>query len=315
MSIQFSELAAQVKADGHVSSDEILSLRRLGWGDGKIYREEAEAIFAINNAIKKPSPEWVDFFVEALGEFVLNGSEPRHMCDEQEGRWLIEQIDHDGELESMAELELLVRVVERAHNVPRSLKTYALEQLEQAVMTGTGPTRCGGELSDTHISSAECNFIRRLIFASGGDGPAAVSASEAEMLFRLKDETLDHDNAPEWKKLFVDGVSNYLTGFFHANAQLEHDRVKDLEAFIADNEVRVGRFIGAMVRETPNVANHFGKVFGNKPEGSGFRARMIAGEAVTEGEAKWLDAMIDADGMVDEFERAVLDRLKEDGAN
>ena len=170
----------------------------------------------------------------------------------------------------MTELELMVRVIEKAQNVPDFFKDYVLRQVEQAVMTGTGPTRCGGELSAAHISSAECKILRRVIFASGGHGPAAVSRKDAELLFRLKDATLQDENAPAWDSLFVDGVANYLKGFQLQNAQLDHARVKELEAFVADNKARVGRFIGAMAREVPQARNHFGKVFGKNAEGRSY---------------------------------------------
>ena len=313
MTMHFADLARSVAADGDIAPQEILALRRLGWGDGLISPAEAEAIFAINRALVRPSGEWVDFFVEALAEFVLNGSEPRGMCSEEEAHWLMQAIDQDGRLETMAELELLVRVIERAHNVPESLKHYALRQLEAAVLTGTGPTRCGGELSDTHVTGAECRLMRRLVFASGGHGPAAVSRFEAEMLFRIKDATLSADNSPEWARLFVDGVSNYLRGFVLANAQLSHERMKELESFVADNRPNVGRFMGAMARELPEVHNQFGKVFGRKPEAASFTELEAEGNLVTENEKRWLDTMIEADGEVDELERALLDRIKAEG--
>ena len=93
MSIQFADLARRVAEDGQVTAEELFSLRQLGWGDGKIFREEAEAIFAINDTIHERTDEWVEFFVEAIGEFVLNGTEPRNMCSEEEARWLIGRID------------------------------------------------------------------------------------------------------------------------------------------------------------------------------------------------------------------------------
>jgi len=313
MSYQFTELAKQVSADGIISPEELLSLRQLGWGDGQIHREEAEAIFAINRAIRHPNNEWVDFFVEAIAEFVLNGSEPRGMCSEDEAQWLIDAFDHDGRLDSMAELECMVRIVERARNVPEKLKHYALRQVEQAVLTGTGPTRHGGDLSATHISAAECRIVRRIVFASGGHGPAAVTRYDAEMLFRLKDETLYEENAPQWDDLFVDGVANYLKGFQLQNAQLGHERVKELESFIADNQASVGRFMGAMAKELPQVQNHFGKVFGKKPEGANYSEAAAAGNLVDDFEQEWLEKMIDADGEVDDLERALLNRIIEEG--
>lgn len=309
MTMHFADLARSVSADGEISPTDVLALRRLGWGDGQVSPAEAEAIFAINRVISRPSGEWVDFFVEALGEFVLNGSEPRGMCSEDEAQWLMQAIDQDGRLETMAELELLVRVIERAQNVPESLKHYAVHQIEATVLTGTGPTRCGGELYDSHVTGAECRLMRRLVFASGGHGPAAVSRFEAEMLFRIKDATLGADNSPEWPRLFVDGVANYLRGFVLTNAQLSHERVKELESFIADSRPRVGRFMGAMAREMPEAFNHFGKVFGRKPEAARFTELEAEGQLVTENEKRWLDTMIDADGQIDALERALLDRV------
>jgi len=313
MSFQFAELANQVAADGVVSPSELMSLRQLGWGDGKIYRNEAEAIFAINRTIAHPTAEWVDFFVEAIGEFVLNGSEPRGMCSDEEADWLIEALDNDGRLDSMAELELLVRVVERAQNLPERLKHYALRQVEQAVLTGTGPTRHGGDLSASHISAAECRILRRLVFASGGHGPAVVTRHDAEMLFRLKDETLQEENAPQWDELFVDGVANYLKGFQLHNAHLSHERVKELEAFVADNSASVGRFMGAMAQEMPQVKNHFGKVFGKKPAGVNYTEAAAAGNLVEDFEQEWLEKMIGSDGEVDDLERALLARIIDEG--
>ncbi len=314
MTTHFIDIAKAAAADGQITADELMTLRREGWGDGIITRAEAEALFALNNALKERTPEWCDFFVEAIGEFVLNGTPPRLQCNEDEAAWLIGQIDHDGVTESMAELECMVRILERAENTPERLKNYVLDQVEREVLTGVGPTRCGGELSATHVSSAECRIIRRVIFASGGHGPAAVTRHDAEMLWRIKDETLAEENAPEWDDLFVDGVANFLKGFILPNAQLSHERRSELEAFIADNRASIGGFMGRMAKQTPQVANHFGKVFGKK-QGSGpdYTAIAASGELITDYENEWLEAMINADGEVDELESRLIARLAAEG--
>jgi len=313
MTTHFTELAKRAAADGQVSAAELLALRQQGWGDGIITREEAEALFAVNDVLTDRDEEWCDFFVEAIGEYVLNGTEPRLQCSEAEAQWLIDRIDHDGVVENLVELETIVRIVERAQNTPVRLKDYVLAQVEREVLTGIGPTRCGGALCATHITSAECRIIRRVIFASGGHGPAAVSRFDAEMLFRLKDETLAEENAPEWDDLFLDGVSNYLKGFTLQNAQLDHDRALELQAFIADSKPNVARFMGRVAKEVPNAANHFGKVFGRKNAGPSFAERAEAGAEITDHEQEWLEKMIDADGEVDELERRLLARIIEEG--
>jgi hypothetical protein len=309
MTTHFIEIAQRAAADGQVAADELLALRRQGWGDGIITRGEAEALFALNNALDQRSPEWCDFFVEAIGEFVLNGTPPRLQCNDEEAQWLIDQIDHDGRVESMVELETMVRIIERAENTPDRLKNYVLAEVEREVLTGTGPTRCGGALSATHISTAECRIIRRVIWASGGHGPAAVTRFDAEMLFRLKDETLAEENAAEWDDLFIDGVANFLKGFVLPNAQVSHERKRELEAFVADNQANVGRFMGQVAREAPQVMNHLGKVFGKKKSGPDYAALAAAGEAVTDYENDWLEGMIDADGEVDDLESRLIARL------
>lgn len=318
MTTQFTDLARRVADNQQITAAEVLSLRREGWGDGIIVREEAEALFAINNTLEDRDEEWCDFFVEAIGEFVLNGTEPRLQCDDNEAGWLIAQVDHDGKVESYVELETLVRIVERAENVPTKLKDYIIAQVEREVLEGTGPTRDGRELSSQHITASEVKILRRVIFASGGYGPAAVSRFDAEMLFRLKDETQAEDNAPEWDDLFLDGVSNYLKGFALQNAQLEHGRAKELQEFVADNQANIGRFMGQMAREMPQVHNHFGKVFGKKDpnsvdSGPSYTEQAISGEEVTDHEQEWLDSMIESDGEIDELERRLIARIIDEG--
>jgi hypothetical protein len=313
MTTQFIAIAETAAADGQITAEGILALRREGWGDGIITRAEAEALFALNTSLKERSNEWCDFFVEAIGEFVLNAAPPRLQCSLEEAEWMIAQIDSDGVVESLVELETMVRIIERAENVPERLKNYVLDQIEREVLTGAGPTRHGGDLSATHITAAECRIIRRVIFASGGCAPAAVSRFEAEMLFRLKDATLAEENASEWDDLFVDGVANFMKGFVLPHAQLSHERKRELEAFVADNQANVGRFMGRVLREAPKVANHFGKVFGKKKaEGTDFGALAAKGEAIDDFEQEWLDRMVHADGEVDELESRLIARLSEE---
>ncbi|MEM9500229.1 MAG: hypothetical protein AAF941_00155 [Pseudomonadota bacterium] len=316
MTTHFSELAQRAAADGQVSPEEVLALRRQGWGDGAIHQDEAEALFALNDSLTERSEEWCDFFVEAIGEYVLNGTKPRLQCSDSEAEWLIAKVDHDGVLESMVELETIVRIIERAENVPERLKQYVLEQVEREVLTGTGPTRCGGELSATHISSAECRILRRVIFASGGHGPAAVSRFDAELLFRLKDATLADENAEEWGDLFVDGVANFLRGFVLDNAQLTHARKAELVKFVETESKGHGAFLANMVRSAPNLRRNITwareHLAGTDGPQNDYEADAAAGHEVTSHEQSWLDGALDADGHIDELEQRLIKRLADE---
>lgn len=313
MSMEFGNLAADAAGDGTISAEEILELRRLGWADGKMEPEEAEALFTANDACENPTREWCDFFVEALSTFIVNTVEPKGYVDDEMADELIARIDRDGRVGTMAELELLIKVSEMALNVPERLKTYILKQVEDAVAHGDGPTR-QGELDPKGINAAECALLRRLIFAPASDRPASVSKSEAEMLFRIKDLTLYEVNAPEWQTLFVQGVSNYLLGFGGREA-LSHDRAAELETFMNQEGFGIGGFLG--------------RVFSSKPDFSGFGSLLKIGgdeadylkdfdeaaEAAAElepGEHTWLQDMLDADEELDEMEKALIAFLDEE---
>ena len=309
MSFEFAEIARHAAADRSITSEEVLTLRGAGWADGRMSREEAEIVFATQHAIEKPSREWSDFFVEAIQNYVLNGSDPRGFASAEEANWLIGQVEADGKICSMTELELLTRIIERAQNVPETLKTFVLGVLEREVLEGVGPTRCGGELSDTHVSTAECRIMRRIIFGQASDRPAAVSRREAEVLFQIKNAVAGNDNAPEFERLFVQGVGNYLMGFAHSSGQISRERMLELEAFVADNKASIGSFMGNMAKNAPNA---FGVVFGRKDEGSS-RAEQAAAEAKVTGiEQAWLDQQIAANGEVDAYDKALLEFIAEE---
>jgi hypothetical protein len=309
MSIHFSNIARQAAADGAITPEEILALRRDGWGDGHISPEEADAIFAINDALIERSGEWCDFFVEAIGEYVLNVWEPKGYVTDEQAAWLIRKAGNDGKLDSRVELEVLLRLLERAANVPDPLKAFALEQIERAVTTGSGPTRDGGSLIEAGVSEAECRALRRAIFAVGGDRPAAVGRREAEMLFRIKDATLRADNAAEWKRLFVQGVANYLMGYVSADSQLSRDRAAELEAFMADGSSSIGRFMLRMARGTPSG---FGLAFAREDAEPSREQRVAEAREVTGEEDAWLDAQVHANGEIDEYDRALLAFIAEE---
>lgn len=313
MSMHFREIAEQAAADGVIAPDEILALRRAGWSDGQIQPDEAEAIFAINDHLRETTREWSDFFVEALGEFIVNGVEPKGYVDEEQADWLMARVSHDGKTESLTELELLVRVFERAESVPQGLRDYALGQIERAVLTGIGPTRGGGALEAGNVTEAEAKLMRRIIFSSGSERPAAVSRHEAELLYRIKDATLGSDNSPEWKRLFVQGVGNYLMGFASHTA-VSPERAEELERFMSDHHSSIGGFFGRMGKSAinENFYQTVGRVFGRKSHGTDLEAEAGKAAEVTAGEQMWLEAELEGNGQIDDYDQALLDFLAEE---
>jgi len=294
-----------------ITDEEVLKLRRFVWADGAISPDEAAQLFDLNDAAT-PSNNWSDFFVEAMCDYLIGRGEPRGYVTTADADWLMYHINRDGQIDSHAELELIVKLFERAICVPESLKRFALTAIQQIVLTGSGPTRRGSDITPGRIDDSEVALLRRLIFAPASDGPAKVSRSEAEMLFRLKDATLGADNSPEWLRLFVQGIANYLMAHQAwvplagaAQARLEDPRASRRTPFrdvLERLERNPGSFSEAIFgkSEQTRIAEH---------------QKAVARDAeVTVEESEWLKALLDADGARDPLEQALLDFLAEDGA-
>lgn len=306
MTIQFGDLASQAAANGAIDAEEILALRQAGWADGAIDPEEAESLFLANEQLRQPSAEWSALFVEALSNFVVNTVEPSGYVDQAMADELVARIDRDGKVDTLAELELLVRVLEIATSTPPSLKTYALRQIEDAVLTGEGPTRAGS-LDPKTVNAAECDLLRRVIFAAGGDRPAAVSKAEAEMLFRIKDAALYEVNAPQWQTLFVQGVANYLLGF-GGNEPLPRERADELDQFMRAEGAGVGGFLARVATSKPDF-DGFGSLLRSGDDADYLDSYDDAAAHAAEFDAAeqgWLHDRLEADEELDELEKALI---------
>lgn len=290
-------MIAQTRALGPA---ETLALRRAVWPDGNISAQEAGILFELNRTSNAPSAEWVDFFVEAVTAYLVEQAEPRGYVSEENAAWLMHAIDHDGRIDTLAELELLVKVIERAENVPDSLKAYALEQIRHAVLHGEGPTRCGNGLQPGTIGTSEVRLLRRVLYAAGGDAPAHISRAEAELLFELKDATLAGANAPEWQTLFVQAISLHLMTNQRFRALTRQDAQR-LHAFMADTSAGIGSFFGRM-------AGSLGSIPAEAPATD---PEPAPEDGLTASEQEWLQAMVSGDGKLDPLERALLKALAE----
>ncbi len=309
MSFVFDDFAASVKAGAPITARDTLALRQWSWADGKITENEAIALFDLNNIGRSNAPEWVGCFVEALSDYVVNSKAPKGYIDDANAAWLMAQIDKDGRVESLGELELLVKILEKATSAPPTLQSYALKQIEHTVLSGAGPTRDGGQLNPGSVDAAEVALLRRILFSQASDGPACISHDEAEMLFRIKDATLLHNNAPEWKQLFVQGVGNYLMA--HAShTPLAREDAARLEGFMDKAQPSIGGFFGRM--QGVSFADAFKAFFAawrSSDEAEKIAAHDAAvayDKAVTADEEAWLKAKLDADATLDPIEKALL---------
>ena len=299
MNFSFSDFAAALKAGQHISHEDVLAVRRWLWPDGSVSDDEAEVIFELNRLAGDAGPEWTAFFLEAMCDYVVNARPPKNYVDDEAAEWLIEQVGPDGAAPSAAaDLELIVRILEKALNAPPVLKSWALGRIEKAVR------------ADGRVGEDEAGQLRRILFAAGGDGALTVSQDEAEALWRIKDACLRGDNCPGWKILFCQAVGNYLMA--HSSYQpLERNEAARLEAWVSDHKRSVAGFFGRM-RAGAEIGDALREAFPKQASADEHEAKVDAARAVTSREQEWLDAHVEADGSRDDYEQALLDFIAEE---
>ena len=93
----------------------VRDLRRDVFGDGTVSQDEADVLFDLERAARPRCPEWGEFFVETIVDFLLWQQRPSGVLNEAQAEWLIAQTDRTATLTAFA---VLVAVLEEAHRTP-----------------------------------------------------------------------------------------------------------------------------------------------------------------------------------------------------
>lgn len=304
----------RLKASGAVGSSDVLAIRRALFGDGTISAVEAETIFEINRACREQDVDWAHFFVEALTDFVVHQAVPQGYVSAENAVWLIERITADGVVDSLTELELLVKVIEEARFVPTRLAQFALEQVKIAVIEGKGPLRNGSALEPGVINAAEVDLLRRILYAFGGDGALAITRAEAEVLFDINDATAEFRNDPSWSSLFVKAIANHLMAASGYTAPSREEALRQ-EQWLEERPGAAG-FLTSMLAGLGSVFDVYTEKSWEEDALERIEQRrlaMLVSEEITGPEAEWLVERIGRDGKLRDSERALLAFLKGQG--
>jgi len=297
-----------------ITEDDVLALRRDVFADGIADREEAEQVFRIERGASEKHPSWTAFYVDALTDHVVWKVEPKKYVSEDNARFLIDHIMADGRVQSASELELLINVLHWSLSCPEELAVLALEAVRDSVLDPDHAAYGAGRRPAV-IDAADVALIRKVTHAGGGGGGFTVTRHEAEILFELNDATIDADNDPAWRDLFVKAIAAHL--LFPRGAPMVPSAA---EALRRERWLEGRRGIGGLLRAVGGQAMRVDPVgtwqtadpFGTR------RARedaareaaelgeAMARERVDSDEAEWLAGRVGHDGRLHPNERALL---------
>ncbi|TPN33086.1 hypothetical protein FKO01_12960 [Mesorhizobium sp. B2-3-3] len=297
-----------------IAPEDVVMLRRDVFADGVVTRGEAEALFALDQTARNKCAEWAPFFVEAVTDYIVHQERPEGYISQDNADWLIRTISRDGMVDRGTELELLVHVLEEAKSSPGRLCVYALEQVAHAVIDGKGPLMLGGALVPGLIAKAEVELLRRILYAHGGDGNIAITRGEAEVLFRINEQTAHANNDPSWNELFVKAIANFVMCSAGYEAPTRDVALRQ-ESFLDQADPEIGGFFSRMVSgglvgiieayRSPDDIEAEWEAKNRAAEAFARRA-----ETIDAGEAKWLVEHIGLNRPLYENERALLTLIK-----
>src|SRR5688572_15101514 len=127
------DFVAEVKVSGRVTAEHVRALRAALYGEGTAQPAEVEQLFAIDEVAADHDPAWAELFTEALTDLLVEQMEPHGYVSEANAEWLMARIAQDGAVKTDTELELLVKVLEKARTSPDRLAAFALNQVKKAV--------------------------------------------------------------------------------------------------------------------------------------------------------------------------------------
>ncbi len=306
-------LIEKLAADGRISADEALDVRRAIFPDGAVSRQEAEALFALNERVGGDDPAWNACFVEAMADHLLLANEPKGHVTDEGAAWLESRIGRDAVLEGPTELELLVTLLEKAESCPARLSDLARQYVSHAVLSGKGYEGRDPALVPGQIGEGELKLIRRVLYAAAGAGNVFVTREEAEWLFELDTATEGRAHVAGWRDLFVSALMNHL---FAAGPSglLDRDSMLGRAEWLKAGTGGVGAFFGRIFAggregyvnnvDQPNAHDAM-DTHHQKRDG---QARVA--EALDMNETAWLVTRIRADGRRTANEQALIEAVK-----
>jgi len=310
-----SDVVVEPRTQKRITADQVRALRAALYNDGVAERGEVERLFTLDENATEADPSWTELFAEAVSDYIIEQVEPRGYISEDNANWLIDRISHDGVVKTASELELLIKVVEKAQSSPPRLVAFALGQVKKAIVEGEGPLAHGGKLTPGKVTREETELMRRILYAFGGDQNMAVTRAEAEVLFEINDATAAADNDPAWNELFVKAIASCLMAAsgYEAPSRAEALRREEwLDSPAGGMTSFFGRLAAGGLRGALDAYRKPGMEEAWAERNAQKDAAIASAEAVTAEEAEWLARRMGRDGVLHQNEKALLRFIRDE---
>ena len=297
-----------------VSGRDMKRLRAVVYANGTVSKDVAERLLVLASGATCRNPALQALAIEAVSDHIVHQETPIGYISQANADWLIRAVSEGGVVRSMAGLEILVSVLEKAKSSPASLSAFALRQVADAVTAAKGPlAQVPGRMPDV-VDRWDVELIRRVLYAFGGSGNVAITREEADILFEINDRTVEEMNDPSWNDLFVKAMANFLMGASGYEAPTRQEALRR-DTLFDRADVDIGAFFARMVSgglsaifdayAQPAVEDGDWEAVSRAKAAAQRRAEMV-----DDTEASWLANKLAGGRMLRDNERALLGLIK-----
>lgn len=104
-----------IEREGDIDADLVRRLRFDLFRGDALSQDEADALLSIERTVRPDCPEWRDFFIDAIVDFLIWQQRPSGVLNEFQAEWLVSQADATRTFTAFA---TLVATLEEAHRTP-----------------------------------------------------------------------------------------------------------------------------------------------------------------------------------------------------
>jgi hypothetical protein len=313
--LQFADIG-DICQRGSVKDTDVAMLGRALAREASLRPTDVDALFRIQDACPVQDPAWSEFFIGIITDYLVHEAEPSGYLTRSQGAWLIGRISRNGRVGTKTEFDLLVNVLKHSRWAPVSLACFALGQIRDAVVAGTGPLRGACVLDLGRITRAEVEGVRAILCAYGAEGTMAMTWAEADVLFAINDAVcpVGATHWPDdagWSDLFVRVIAACVmaaSGYAVPNREdmLQHEPWPAVAPGLFGDGAS-GRLLHSYRTQSPEERAL------ERLERQ--RVEIITGEPVVELQAEWLAQRLGSRSPVGRNEQTLLAALKSAGTS
>jgi len=202
---------SDMPANGGISADEALDVRRALYSHDLLTPADMDRVFqTARKSAGRDSIEWTNLFSEAVTDYVVRQNDPSDYIAQAKADWLVATLKTGGGVKTAAEFAMLIDVMKTALGVPPSLSTFALREIETAIVSGRRGAIGGGDHAAGSVTKSDVEALRAVLYAATTGSVGHVTRQEAEALFDIAHATAQGACDPAFDELFARAIGNYL---------------------------------------------------------------------------------------------------------